>query len=132
MIIIERDGQYCELDKTVEEFTASSLPGKGWTQYLGAWPIPVVLTEEDTLASLTQALDEYINSRFAVKGYDSRITVAMRTGYAGPWHDECVIMSLWMDTCYVKAYEVMADVKVGKRAIPTKDELLAEMPVLMI
>ena len=37
----------------------------------------------------------------------------------------------WRDEVWAKGYAILADVEGGERAIPTVDELLAELPVFV-
>lgn len=78
--------------------------------------------------ALEAALDAYINAVAQAKGYDSRITAALRAGYPNPWQAEGIAFGVWMDVCYTKAYEIQAAVEAGERPMPTAEELVAEMP----
>lgn len=49
-----------------------------------------------------------------------------------PFQAEGVQYALWRSAVWVKCYEVLADVQAGTRAIPTVDELLAELPKLVL
>lgn len=91
---------------------------------------PYVSTPEEVIAQLEEGVDAYINQRAAEKGYDSRITVCMRTGYVSPWQQECINFALWMDAIYVYCYQVIADVQGGLRTIPSIEELISEFPIL--
>jgi hypothetical protein len=104
-------------------------PYQGW---LDRWevantPLPVVPpSPEQTRASLVTALDDHIDSVARAKGYDSRITAALRAGYLSPWQAEGTAFGQWMDACYYKAYGIEAS-----GVIPTKEELIAAMPVMV-
>jgi hypothetical protein len=77
------------------------------------------------------ALDNHINQVAKAKGYDNRISCALRAGYDSPWKAEGDAFAKWMDACYTAAYQIMTDVADGKRQIPTINEMLAEMPVMV-
>ena len=91
------------------------------------------LAEEaaQTLKQMEKALDAYIDSVAREKRYDNRITATMRAGYLNPWQQEGLAFGQWMDSCYVKAHEILAEVYAGTRAIPTAEELIAEMPEMV-
>ena len=88
-------------------------------------------TLEQIKATLEAALDAYIDSVAQAKGYDSRITAALRAGYPNPWQAEGIAFGTWMDSCYSTALTIMTEVQAGTRPIPTKDELIAAMPTMV-
>jgi hypothetical protein len=83
------------------------------------------------LKRMEKALDKHIDSVAQAKQYDNRITVTMRAGYNNPWQAESIAFGQWMDSCYVKAHEILANVYAGTRAIPNEAELIAEMPEMI-
>jgi hypothetical protein len=82
-------------------------------------------------AALTSALDGHLNSTARQRSYDDRFTCSLRAGYAGPFQAEGHAFAAWMDDCNMVAYQIMADVKKGLRAIPTESELISELPVIV-
>ena len=94
----------------------------------GRWP---KMEAEQTRQELEDALDAYIDSVAKAKGYDSRITAALRASYPNPWQAEGIAFGTWMDSCYSTALTIMAEVQAGTRPIPTKDELIAAMPTMV-
>lgn len=82
-------------------------------------------------AALEAALDAHINSVAQAKGYDSRVTAAMRAGYSNPWQQEGIAFGQWMDACYAKAYQILAEAEAGVRPFPTVEEFIAEMPEMV-
>jgi hypothetical protein len=40
-------------------------------------------------------------------------------------------MVVWRDACWTAGYTVLAECEAGTRAIPTVDELIAEMPSMV-
>jgi hypothetical protein len=95
----------------------------------GHWQDP---GEELSAAEIEQALvsrfNDYLDSVAAQRRYDTRWTCALRAGYPGAFQAEGQVFAAWMDSCNMIAYAVMADVKAGRRAVPTPAELLALMP----
>lgn len=76
-----------------------------------------------------KALDDMIDKKAQEKGYDNRITATMRAGVVGsPFQQECISFAKWMDSCYMKAYEILNAVQAGVRSIPSITEFLREMP----
>jgi hypothetical protein len=86
------------------------------------------LAGEQQKRSLEAAIDQHINDTARVKGYDNRVTCALRAGYPNPWHAECLAFGQWMDSCYATFFTIMADVESGARPIPTVKQLIDELP----
>lgn len=88
-------------------------------------PAPVVLTVEQYVA----AMDANFDAKARQNNYDSRITCALRAGYAGPFQAEGIAFAQWMDNSYAAAYQILAAVQAGQRPAPESTAaLLAELP----
>jgi len=94
-------------------------------------PEPVPPTQDEIIQSLTVALEFHYDTKAREKRYDNRLTCALRAGYTGPFQTEGQTFAIWMDTCNALAYQIMEDVLAGNRAIPTAEELIAEIPELV-
>ena len=97
------------------------------------WPNPpsnsnMPETPKEIELALTESLESYYDSIARIKRYDDRKTCALRAGYAGPFQAEGAAFAIWMDTCNVYGYQVMADVQAELRVVPTAEELIAELP----
>ena len=89
------------------------------------------LTSEEIQKVLTNAVQTYMDETVQARGYDNIHTacsyvnstdeIFAREGKA------CVV---WRDSVWRMCYNILADVKLGIRNIPTVDELLTELPVL--
>jgi hypothetical protein len=99
----------------------------------GAWKVEAVAakTNDEIIKELTQALEAHYDSKAQERRYDNRITCALRAGYAGPFQAEGQAFAVWMDTCNAYGYQVMQDVLAELRPVPTAEELIAELPVLV-
>lgn len=89
-------------------------------------------TTEEIKASLLASVDRYLNETVQAKGYDSILSACT---YAFDTADEIFAEEgkkclAWRSLVYRKCYDIMAQVEAGERAIPTEEELLAELPVL--
>ena len=97
----------------------------------GAWAVETPSrSDADIIKELTAALESHYDTEAQKKNYDNRFTCALRAGYAGPFQAEGVAFATWMDSCNAYGYQVIADVKGGKRTVPTAAELLAELPTI--
>lgn len=80
----------------------------------------------------SRIVQNYLDSRARERGYDNIRSAALRSAYAGPFHDEGLAYAQWMDNCWAKCYQILGAVQAGTRAIPTESELLAELPALVL
>lgn len=83
----------------------------------------------DTLSCcLQQMLDDTAHSRY----YDNIFTAVSYAGDIDPiFNAEGTAFKNWRSNCWKKAYEIMTDVKLGNRLIPTVEQFMAEMPQLI-
>lgn len=111
----------------------SDIGGIGWTYEGGILspPEPPEKTLEEIASEMEVAVDAHIDSVARAKGYDSRITAALRAGYVNPWQAEGIVFGQWMDSCYAYCQQVQADAIAGTRTIPTIQELISELPVIV-
>lgn len=83
------------------------------------------------IARYTAALDAHIDAVAKADRWDSRITACLASGFPNPWQERAKAFADWTySQCYPLGYQIMADVQAGKRALPTIEEFLAEMPVM--
>lgn len=119
------------LTTTAPPNTYSVLSSGGWV----GDPVRKVKYDQDQearrLFAATAAVQKMLDDEAKKKNYDDIKSAALRAGYLGPFHDEGVAYAAWMDACWAKCYEILAEVKAG-RAEPTIPELLAEMPPLVL
>jgi len=92
---------------------------------------------EEQIASMLiqeyiQILEAHYDAAAQERNYDNRVTCALRAGMVGsPFQPEGLAFGVWMDTCNATAYQILAEVKEGKRAAPSKEEFLALLPALV-
>ncbi len=80
--------------------------------------------------ALTAVLNQHLDTVARQRRYDSRFTCSLRAGFPGPFQEEGQVFAGWMDACNMAAYQLMAEVKAGSRAVPTEADLIAAMPVI--
>lgn len=116
----------------------------GWLEY-GAWitagnvPLPM---EEVTPAPPTvpemvelyrQAIQDHLDAAAKLRDYDNIQTASLRAALPNsPFHAEGVAYGEWMDACWAKGIEVMNAAIAGTIPIPTVQELLIELPDLVL
>lgn len=78
-------------------------------------------------------LERYMNKKANERGYDTIHTSSLRAALIdSPFHDEGVAYGTWMDACNTKGYEILAQVQAGTIALPTVEEFIAMLPVLVL
>ena len=96
-----------------------------------------VPTQEEVEAQiqkqLTNAVQHVLDSKAQELNYDSCLSVCsyIDTGVA-KFDAEGKSFRAWRSAVWAKGYEILAQVQEGKREIPTKEELIGELPKLVI
>jgi|GEM_PF-2441115 hypothetical protein len=80
---------------------------------------------------MADAVQAHMDAVVAERGYGS---ILAATSYASSsiaqWAEEAEAAIAWRDAVWVACYDVIAAVRAGTRSIPSKDELVAELPVM--
>lgn len=103
----------------------------GWA---ASWGVRELSADERTaatalyVADLAKDLAAHFDKVASEKRYDSRLSCAVRAGYAGPYQFEGAAFGTWMDACNVIAYGVFDSIHAG--ASTSFNELLALLPVI--
>lgn len=89
-------------------------------------PVP---TLEEIQKTLTDAIQNHLDTKPKERLYDGILSLCTYATSSNPkFAAEGQAGVAWRDACWAKGYEIMAEVQAGTREIPTKDELLAELP----
>lgn len=83
-----------------------------------------------TVKTMEEAIETHINTTVKAKGYNNQDSIAKYLVSGNPFYDECTAISLWIGNVWVYAHQVQADILAGTRAMPTLEELIAELPAL--
>lgn len=95
-------------------------------------PEPIPPTEAEIIASLTESVQGKLDSEARTHNYDGILSLCSYATSLDPiFKAEAQAGVKWRDACWIVSYQVMADVKVGTRQIPTSEELLAELPAMV-
>ena len=91
------------------------------------------LNAEETQKFLTAAVQNHMDLEASKLGYDNCNSVCtyVDTGVQ-KFDDEGRAFRAWRSQVWAKGYEILAEVQAGQREIPTAEELLAELPELVI
>ena len=133
---------------TNSEITEATLPplwrGAEWMYIDGEW---LVLDEAKYNAEMLEytqsqarimqeaiigAMSDLFDTTAQSRGYDNRITCALRAGYPGPFHTEGQAFAIWMDTCNALAYTKLQQIAAGTAEMPnTVQEALSILPEMV-
>ena len=86
---------------------------------------------QDTAKAMEQGIENHINETVKAKGYNSQDSIAKYLVQGNPFYDECTAISLWIGSVWVYSHQVQADVMANTRAMPTIEELIAELPEMV-
>jgi len=96
--------------------------------------LPIVIepeTPEQTIARLESALDRYLDSVAKNYRYESIRTMVTYDGDPNPKFDaEGKAAKAWRSACYTRSIEIMDEVLLGQREVPTEEELIDLMPLI--
>ena len=94
---------------------------------------PIELVQARTQKQLTAAVQRVLDKKAQELLYDNCLSVCsyIDTGVS-KFDAEGKAFRAWRSQVWAKGYEILAEVQEGKREIPSQEELLAELPELVI
>lgn len=88
-------------------------------------------TEQQIIEEFTQAVQVFLNEGARTRNYDGILSLCSYATSQDPtFSAEGQAGVVWRDACWRHCYDVMADVRAGKRGIPTPEELVSELPAI--
>ena len=78
---------------------------------------------------MNNGIHNLLDSKAKELRYDNIMSSRSYAGYINPFQTEAQNLSIWCANCWVKAGEIEAEVVAGTRAMPTVEEVIAEMPI---
>ena len=88
-------------------------------------------TKAEQFKSIERAIEQHMDEVAKADGWDNRWTCVARAGYVNPWQAKGIKFAQWMDDCWLIAIQAQNDVIAGKRTIPTPEEAVLELPVMV-
>jgi hypothetical protein len=108
------------------------LSAMDYAEIVGSSILEAELNEANIQKVLTNAVQAYMDTKAQERGYDNIHTAC---SYANSTDEvfkaEGTACLAWRDSVWRKCYNILDEVKTGKRAIPTLEEVIAELPVLV-
>ena len=94
--------------------------------------VPPVPTAEEIQKMLTDGVQAYMDTTAQTRGYDNIHTACSYVNSTDEvFKAEGTACLAWRDSVWRKCYTILNEVKTGKRAVPTLEEVIAELPVLV-
>lgn len=82
---------------------------------------------------LTDAVQQHMDSKAKLYRYDDiRSAVSYATSTHPKFGPEGIAFRDWRDAVWTRCYEILAEVEAGERQIPTTEEIVAELPELIL
>lgn len=79
---------------------------------------------------LVGAVQKYMDSVAKEKGYDNILSACTYATSTNPtFAAEGQACVAWRDEVWAYCYQVLADVQAGNRTVPTKEQLISELPI---
>lgn len=122
---------YITVANWCNETRLATIEDKG--EYYECVAIPVhVPTAEEIQKMLTGGVQAYMDTKAQERGYDNIHTACSYANSTDKvFKAEGTACLAWRDSVWRKCYNILDEVKQGKRAIPTLEEVIAELPVLV-
>lgn len=98
---------------------------------LGNTPEPEFTPAEllvQTKRELTQAIQNHLDTTAQASGYDSIISASSYASVPGTFQAEGIAFTNWRTAVWDAAIIILAEVEAEIRAVPTVQELIAELP----
>lgn len=124
--------EYADLAVACNQAGNLTIEDKG--EYYEVVEIPVhIPTEEELQQYFEDGVEAWMNTVVAERQYDSLDTCIGRyTDSPNPkYAQEAKAVKDWNTAVWDKCWDILAEVKAGTRPIPTLEEVIAELPVLV-
>ena len=92
-------------------------------------PEPAPKTNDEIITELTAAVQAHLDAKAKEKNYDGILSLCTYATSTNPiFAAEGQASVEWRDAVWAKCYQVLGDVLAGTRPVPTKEELITELP----
>jgi len=120
-----------EDDGSQEDFILSDLISITETEALAITNPPLTAGEIliKQVSDINNAIQNHLDTKAKSLRYDDINAIGKYVGYENAFRTEAEKLGAWASSCWKVAGVIEADVQAGNRAMPTVDEVLAELPV---
>ena len=88
--------------------------------------------KETKIMVVSNAVQEHLDNKALEHGYDNIVNACGYASAPNPFQNESLTFVSWRGNIWDYAYQVLADVEAGNRVEPTIEELLSELPELVL
>ena len=91
--------------------------------------LPRELSYEEIKNKLEASVQAHLDSTAKINGnWDSMLSARAAAAITGPFQTQAISLAEWWSAVWDCCYQILADVTEGLRPIPTKEELINELP----
>lgn len=87
-------------------------------------------TFEQVVAEFDAGVQAYLDNEAKSKGYDNIVSACSYAPAENPFQAEAITFVKWCGNVWAYCYGELAKVKAGKRAMPTIEQIISELPPL--
>jgi len=135
---ITPDGSYYEGDNVASgSIEVTQRPSDLYDWNGSSWVLNQQRFEDTTTADLEAAVDDHIDAVATAKGYgkryrDSATEACMKyAAFPNKYQAEAIAFGQWIVSVWDYVFQVQADVLASLRPVPTKEQLISELPVMV-
>jgi len=125
---------YAGIGYTYDEVRDAFIPPKpGPDEYytLNDTTCQWVMTPAGVQFYTAEAIKNHFDRIANQRQYDNLLTIdTYKDSVVPQWAAERSAFFSWRDQCWIKAYQIQADVEAGLRPVPTPDQVIAELPAI--
>ena len=143
MIVFEVNGQIgiCSLPGSVPAGAAyielDSAPDYPKEEWVINWETQTIERDEvkrveAKISSIQTAVQNILDAKAQEKGYDSILSACSYTGHPNPFKVESELYTEWRGNVWAKCYEILGEWQGGLIPEPSEEEVLAQLPELVI
>jgi hypothetical protein len=90
------------------------------------------LTPAGSLAVTSDAIKGHFDFIARQREYDNLLSIdTYKDSNVPQWAAEHAAFFAWRDQCWLIAYQIQADVQAGLRPVPTPEQVISELPILV-
>jgi hypothetical protein len=94
--------------------------------------IPSIPTEQEIISMLTNSVQRHLDEVARQRNYDGILSLCTySTSLDAVFRVEGQAGVEWRDSCWRTCYQIMTEVRGGTRQVPTVDDLVALLPVMV-